>query len=329
MVERDEAAWLAWRAAGITATDVARAVSGRYGGAYAVVTEKLGLIEREPPNERMTRGHRWQQPIADAVHALTGLHVVGEEAWCSHSVDTWARATVDGLLADRPEATPDDLLGVLEVKTRGLDARAAWDYWSAQVQWQLYVTGLDRAVVADAVIDDDNDRLVSLRLVEIEAEPDVADDLHDRALMLRQHIEEGTLPAPDTPAALDYVKTVNLDVADDAEVVDLEPIADDVRRFAEIKAAVKAVTEERDELEARIRDAVGLATVGVVDGIRVSISRPSLALTREAEETLLGDFPHLGRLVLDRDRAKAEVPDLYNSLRRPVGARRLTIKETP
>lgn len=327
MAERDEAAWLAWRAEGITATDVARAVTGRYGGAYAVIAEKLGLVERGPVTEVMQRGHRWQQPIADAVHALTGLYVVGEETWCQHSADHWARATIDGFLAQTAEATPDELLGVLEVKTRGVGVRADWGYWTAQVQWQLFVTGLDRAVLADAVIDDTTDRVCSLHITEIEADPD-SWTIYERAVGLWEHLQAGTLPDPNCPTALDAVKGVTRTADPDAETVDLSPIASDVARFVEIKAAVKAAEDERDELEARIRAAVGRATVGVCDGARVSISRPSLVLTKEAEATLLGDFPHLAKTVLDRDRAKAEAPELYDALRQPIGARRLTIKET-
>jgi len=327
MAERDEAAWLAWRAEGITATDVARAVTGRYGGAYAVIAEKLGLVERGPVTEVMQRGHRWQQPIADAVHALTGLYVVGEETWCQHGADHWARATVDGFLAPTAEATPDDLLGVLEVKTRGVGVRSDWSYWSAQVQWQLYVTQLSRAVLADAVIDDTTDRVCSLHIAEIEADPD-SQTIYERAVELCDHLQAGTLPDPDSPTALDAVKGVTRTADPDAETVDLSPIASDVARFVEIKAAVKAAEDERDTLEARIRAAVGRATLGVCDGARVSISRPSLVLTKEAEATLLGEHPHLAKTVLDRDRAKAEAPELYDALRQPIGARRLTIKET-
>jgi hypothetical protein len=48
-------------------------------------------------------------------------------------------------------------------------------------------------------------------------------------------------------------------------------------------------------------------------------------LTAEAEADLLASRPDLGRAVLDRDRARMEVPDLYAAHRQPVGARRLTL----
>ena len=43
-----------------------------------------------------------------------------------------------------------------------------------QVQWQLWVTGQPRGVIAEAVIDDDTDTLRSLHLSEVIADPHVA-----------------------------------------------------------------------------------------------------------------------------------------------------------
>ena len=47
-----------------------------------------------------------------------------------------------------------DAIGLVEFKTHGVDVRPAWDYYEAQVQWQLYVTGFDLAVLAVATVDD-------------------------------------------------------------------------------------------------------------------------------------------------------------------------------
>ena len=65
----DDTAWKEWRKAGITATDIADAANGTYGGAYAVVARKLDLLEPDAENDQMRRGHRWQPVIADAVNS--------------------------------------------------------------------------------------------------------------------------------------------------------------------------------------------------------------------------------------------------------------------
>ena len=324
----DDTAWKEWRKAGITATDIADAANGTYGGAYAVVARKLGLLEPDAENDQMRRGHRWQPVIADAVNVLTGQFVVGEESWCEHPDHPEHRATVDGFLAPVDEASIDDVSGVLEVKTRGVGTRPNRDRWTDQVQWQLWVTGQPRGVIAEAVIDDDTDTLRSLHLSEVIADPDRQATLVLLAGQLLVHLDQGTLPEPDTASALDAVKAVHAKPEPDPESVDLSDIADDVARFAAIKEAVKAVTDERDELEARIRDRVGDNTVGTCPGFTVSVSRPTMVLTADAEAELLDLHPELGRTVLDRAKAKDMHPDDLAAARRPVGARRLTLKET-
>lgn len=323
----DEHAWLQWRREGVTATDVADAYAGTYGGIYSVVARKRGLETVESTPE-MQRGHDWQPVIADAVHVLTGMFVVGEETWCAHADDDRWRATVDGFLAPQPETSIDDVTAVVEIKTRGVRVRADWDRWVTQMQWQMFVTGLDRALLADATIDDDDNECRAVRLTWVDADPDHQTQLVELAETIHGHVQVGTSPDPDTPTALPTVKVVH-GVADrDADVVDLTDITGVVERFAEIKAAVKAVTDERDLLEAQIREAVGDATRGTTDGFRVTVSAPSLVLTREAEAELLAAHPEFARPALDKDRVKAEAKDLYDSFRKPVGARRLTINPT-
>jgi predicted phage-related endonuclease len=320
------AEWLQWRLFGITASDIARARSGRYGGRYGVVADKLGLTEQAETTDAMIRGLRWEDAVADAVHALTGMHVVGEQTWCEHLDHPWRRATVDGFLSPLAEATMDDVTAGLEIKTHGTMVRQSWDYWLPQVQWQMHVTGTPRTLVAAAEIDDNVDELVALRFRWVDFDPFEVDDLVVLAEEIWEHVQAKTLPEPDTASALDVVKQVHVAADNDADTVDLSDLADDVRRLGEIKAAVKAVTDERDLLEARIRDRLAAATKGTTpDGWRISLSKPALVLTAEAEAELLAARPDLGRLVLDRDKAKADAPDLYEAARQPVGARRLTV----
>lgn len=321
----DERAWLAWRREGVTATDVADAFAGTYGGVYSVVAKKLGLEVVEQTSE-MQRGHDWQPTIADAVHVLTGWHVVGEETWCAHADDERWRATVDGFLAEQPEVSIDDVQAVLEIKTRGVGVRPNRDRWRSQIQWQMLVTDCPRALLAEAVIDDDTNECRGVpRLEWIEADPDEQAQLVDLAETIWGHMQTGTLPDPDTPTALDAVKQVTAAADPDADAVDLTDIEADIVRFDEIKAALKAVSDEKDLLEARIRNTIGEATKGYLDGWRISLSQPARKLTRDAEAELLDTHPEYATAVLDRARVKAEDPDLYEAFTRPVGPRRLTI----
>ena len=316
-------AWLEARRRGVTATDVADAAAGTYGGIYGVVARKLGL-EVVEENAEMRRGTAWQPVIADAVHTLTGLYVVGEETLAGASDERWM-ATVDGLLAPEAEVSIDDVTAVLEVKTRSPHVRPNRDRWHTQMQWQMFVTGLPRALLAEATIDDDVNECRGVRFEWVDADPDLHVQLVDLAETIHAHVKAGTLPEPDSPSALDTVKAVWSSADADSDAVDLTDLEADIARFDEIKAAVKAVTEERDLLEARIRNALGESTRGQLDGWKVSLSAPAKKLTADAEAELLETHPEFATTVLDRKRVKAEAPDLLDAFRKPVGARRLTI----
>lgn len=195
--EVDERAWLAWRRDGVTATDVADAATGDDNAIDAVVDRKLG--SPPPPTPAMERGRRWQTRITAAAAVLTGLSVVGEEILVEHPVHRWRRATLDALLATTPDATLDDgVVAVLEVKTSASGVNVGQQHqsrsrWMAQVQWQLHVTGLTRAVLAVAEIDNTRDACVAVNLIDVDADPvaqarlvEIADMIRDRVARRRR-----------------------------------------------------------------------------------------------------------------------------------------------
>ena len=328
-----DADWHAWRrgadlvdGCAITASNIARAASGMYGGAYGVVAEHLGLIEREGTNEAMERGHRLEPTVTTAAEVLTGLHIVGEQTWCQHPEHPEWRATVDGFASPSPAPTIDDCTHVVEVKTRNAVRHPPWDYWNAQVQWQMLVTGIPDALLAEAVYDDAEERVRALRLHLIPADELAQIDLMDLAEFLLGHMRAGTTPDPDA-GALDLVKAATHVADPDAAVVDLTDHAADVARLAELRQSIKADEAAAKEIEARIRNLVGEATRGVCDGWELTISKPRRTLTPDGERALLEAHPGLGKTVLDRDLAKAQAKAEYEAALSPVGARSLTIKE--
>ena len=325
----DDPAWHQFRAEGITATDVAKAASGRYGGAYAVVAAKLGLVPPVELNDRMERGHRWQPIIADITVRARHLYVVGEEHWLYHPERPTHRATLDGFLSPIPDAGPADLVAVWECKTRAPEVRPDWGYWAAQVQWQLWVTGLARAVLAEAVIDDDTDRLVALKFHPIDADPYEQARLVDLADQLAAHLAAGTLPDPDG-GALEVVKAVTAVADPEAEVVHLDDVADLLVRYHELKVAAAAIKAESDEIQAVVRARLGAATKGVTEhGWTATVAKPRLVLD---EDAVLAAHPGCAKQVLDRALFEhvhgAKALDPY---KRPTGARNFTVnppKET-
>lgn len=320
----DDPEWHQFRSGGITATDVAKAVSGRYGGAYAVVANKLGLLPPTPTTERMERGHTWQPIVADATVVTRGLHVVGEETWCQHVDRPTHRATVDGFLAHTDHASAEDLVAVWECKTRGADTSAAWDYWAPQVQWQLWVTGLPWAMLAEAVIDDPTGELVSLRFHRIEANEWEQQHLATIADDLWRRVADGELPDPDGPA-LETVKAVHAVAAEDATTVDMTEATDALARYVELGKASSAIDAERDAIQAMCRHMLGGATHGTTeDGWTVTVAKPRKQLD---EAAALADHPAYVRTSFDRARFESDhgtkALDPYKT---PTGTRTFTVK---
>ena len=332
MTPGDDQEWLQWRREGITASDIAMAVSGRYGGAIRVVADKLGEHQRGEYTAQMERGHRWEDRIASGVELLTGLHVVGEQTWAQHGQRPEFRATLDGMAAPIQGPTIDDVTHLLEIKTRGINVKPAWDYWKPQTQWQMLVTGIDAAILAELVINDDEefgDGIVfpDLRLHLVEADPVYQAELIDLADKLLAHVAAGTYPEPQHAGELDEVKALTLTVDPKADVVDLTDLADVVEEYHRLKAAAKAIEEPLKLAEAKIRTAIGDATKGTTATHTVGITKPRRVLTSEAEAALLKVRPDLAKTVLDKDRAKAEAKAIYEAAQQPLGARIITVKE--
>lgn len=325
-----EAAWLDWRRGGITASDLARAKTGKYGGRVGVVANKLGYGQDDIDPALADRGHRWEQPIADAVLAVHGLYVHGEQTLVEHPDRPEHRATLDGLLHPEPEASIDDIDDLLEVKTRGLMAPWPWEYAYFQTQWQLHVTGMRRALIVVATIDE----LVGIVRIDFQwhdRDEHVIDDLVAEADDLWQHVQAGTLPEPTDGSTLDVVKWANSTAAPDllADTDEIDAIAEVIADHADLKARAAAAADALKLSEGRIRTAMGIATEGTTsDGRwRVRIGQPISKFTRDSEADALELHPDCGKTVLDRDRFKAEHPDDYEALKRPTADRRLTIKE--
>jgi hypothetical protein len=323
--------WHAWRRAGITATDVADAAQGTYGGAYGVVASKLGLAERDVDEVRAERGHAWEDTIAAGVEALTGLTVLDTQACAEYEHDPRWRCTLDGLLypyslgVDNPQPT-----AVLELKTRGVEVYPNRDRWADQVQWQMLVTGLPRALIAEAVIEDATDSLAGLWLREVQADPARQWYLESIAADLWGHVEAGTLPDPTEGTELEPVKAVHAVADDELPAVDLADLEATVRQLDSLRASIADAENERKRLEAMVRDRIGSATHGVAGELTVNVSRPARELTAEGEAQLLEDHPEYGRLRFDRRLLEEVDPKckLLDKYRTPTGARRLTIKRS-
>lgn len=372
MTDRTE--WELQRRGGLGASDMAKADTGHYGGAVAVVATKLGIVADEIDPELADRGHRWEHRIADGVRAHYGYVVAGEQMRLTHKTNPRLYCHPDGLLI--PDGAELDLANVeagLEIKTRNPRAKTAWDYYEAQAHASMLVSGLPRWLVAVATVDQDYspatgqtvEVVTNITYRWVERDEWRCAYLEATAADLWVWVEKGELPPADGPGALPWVKAANVvagQVCPDCEgdgkhrgggrrkycatcegsgranIDDPPELGDELsalieRRLA-LAAAIKASQDEADTIEAQLRQAIGQATeVLTTDGhYRVRCGLPVRKFTSRSEADFLDLYgaraAELGllRTVLDRDRAKAEMPDEYDALRIATPQRVLTVK---
>lgn len=141
-LEQGSPDWLLWRKSRICATD-ASIICGLY--PYKTPRElwlekKPGFIP-EPPNEAMLRGQILEPVARERFIQETGIHVV--PACVEHDSHWWMGASLDGI------STCGKIL--LEIKCPGKRNHAfsieigVLEYWKAQIQHQLFITGSDVA----------------------------------------------------------------------------------------------------------------------------------------------------------------------------------------
>lgn len=322
MTDRGE--WLAWRREGVTATDVAKVVTGRYGGLWSVLAEKRGheATFDDEQLDRMQRGKDLEDPIARMVEICTGLTVTGEETWCEHPEFPERRCTVDGFLDD----DGDGPVAVLELKSHDVSIRPAWDYYRAQVQWQLHVTQMPMAILAVSAYDPDEDLIHGPRLEVIHPDQLTVTGLIAAADMVAGYLDSGEWPPPDgSPEADALIASLfPAPVVDD--VVDLGELHADIEEYAAIKSLI-AKGGRADVLAQRIKAAIGDRERGVAGIYEAVWSTPARKLD---EQAVLADHPEFGTatVVLDRARALDELGKKgLDAYRTPSGARRLTVRE--
>ena len=333
MTDQDQD-WLAWRKQGIGASDIAKAHTGKYGGRYSVVADKLGIVTDQIDAGLAKRGHDWEQSIADAVHNIHGYYVHGEQLLLSSPENDRWRATIDGLLDRNAETTLDDAEAVLEIKTSGQHVKAPWDYYTAQVNWQMLVAGKAKALLALAVFGVDpqgNSMVTDLKFHWIERDDYLIAELVKIADELLGHIDRKELPDPDETTDVADVMKVNATADPEAPGPDIDKLDVTIAEYERCREEIKALKAIKDECEATIRHHMAEAKEATTtDGRwRIRVGEPVQRFTSISADAALLTHPEYGVLTLDRNRFKAELPAEYDDLKVPTPDRRLTIKENP
>ena len=135
--------WLEWRKQGITATEAATIMyPSKYGSPLSVYTDKQGLTEKsqEDTDGFMEWGHRIEDLLVGKfMEQHTGFTCCTQGRLYQRD---WAKCSLDAQCFDE-----DGVPVIIECKTGQHEEK--WDpipeRYYAQVQWQMYVTGIRKA----------------------------------------------------------------------------------------------------------------------------------------------------------------------------------------
>lgn len=319
-------AWTAWRAQGITATDVARSFTGKYGGMYAVIAEKRGITPDFDYDtlDRMQRGHDLEPVIAQMVELCTGMHVIGRQVRCEHPDRPEWRCTPDGFLAPELDTPLDQCDTGCEIKTYDTSIGAAWGYFEVQCQWQMHVTGWTRNMLAVSAYDPSIDLVHGPQLRVLDADPLLQAQLVDVADTIARHLANDTWPEPDgSEQAGEILAVRHNSPGHDVDVVDLSDLEADCARLIELNDATRKGGEV-DTIKNRIRARIGDHVHGRTHTADVTWSMPR----RQLDETrFLADHPQFAKTTVDTKAAEAALgKPALDAYRLPTGSRSLTVR---
>ena len=287
-----EGDWQELRHKSIGSSDAAGIMSmGRYGSPYKTWEVKTGkrVIEQ---NFLMQLGHVMEPLILSLAAEELGLEVVKPDLVLAHPDHPLLTCNLDGLglhPLDKPVIVEAKHAGSYLKKelrawqdTGEVEEGTATEGWWVQVQFQMLVTGLERGYLA-ALCDKD------FFLIPISANPST----HETMV--------GMLPGWfETHVVADIEPAVGGRDADvvaerfpkgyEEDVIDMNPVMDDIILARKFKEEIKSLKRELAELDVRIKNHLGSCATGMFDGERV-IS--SYSTERKAVDygTLLAEHP--------------------------------------
>lgn len=243
---------------GIGGTDIS-AIAGinPWKSALTLYYEKTQGIFDAPESERMEWGKRLEPVIADAAAEKFNLTIEVVPCILAHPDRPYHRASIDRLIVD-----PEKGNGVLEVKNMGFwSAREVRkdagengipDHYLLQLQWYLYVTGLQWGMFA-ALMEGSE-----LRVEIVERDDELIRDLVRLADDFWACVENGTPPAADGSDSTSATLRRMFPEPVPEKVENLGPEHEEL--FAELlttKAAMKPLKKREKELENAIKLLIG------------------------------------------------------------------------
>lgn len=315
--ETDEEAWLAARSRGIGGSDIG-AICGMnpWTSARATYMKKTGQFVDgfgefdDASKERMHFGHMLEPVVADEFARRSGKKIAVSPATLQHKDYPWALANVDRFIVD-DEGKP---YGILECKTASEYINEDWKegdipvYYLYQLQWYLWVTGLQYGAMACLVGGNKfyyYEVHYNAVLIEQEILPKVEKfwNYHVKELVAPQ------LDGSDTDKELLDLVNPATEVVKNSEIFLTEDDTYDdlAHTIVECKKKIKELEAIQAEATNRIKEQMGLNELAYTAGHQIKWS------PRKATR-------------LDTTAIKTERPDIYAQYAKTSSTRAFTIK---
>lgn len=288
--EVSEEEWLDARRAGITGSDVLKAIGVEPSrtALWVAKTEGVDLVEE---TEAMRWGHRLEPVVAQAWSDETGIPVVKSNVLLRSMEHPWALVTPDYDAADG---------NLLEIKTVGAYLAHEWGddadplvplRTTAQALWQLAVSGKEKCHIAALI---GGNRLVHR---SIDRDDQLIDDLLMMAGGFWKLVEEREMPPADASDAATNALNYLFPNATSEDLVELDGDAVDAYNEWLLAKSEKALAEKVEQaaantLRALIKDHAGAAINGaeVIRWREHTTKRLDTAALKEAHPDLVEQF---------------------------------------
>lgn len=260
--------WHGWRDEGIGGSDAAAAVGlSEHKSSIELYLEKT----KQAPRVELTAwpvrwGHRLESVIADAMRERIGCEYLGDQVCFQNDDLPWQRATLDRLmmLDGRKAIGEFKAINPIKAKTIGEDGDvdSLPTDWLIQANHQMSASKLDLVVFGVFV-----GTFEDIRIFFVERNQGLIDTLTDAEAEFWDCVLNRTPPPVrdhrDTEALIKHlgVHEDQVELGDDAE--------DAVLEYEEIRSMIAAAEAQKDQARAKILDALGGASSGVLPSGRI------------------------------------------------------------
>lgn len=255
-------------------------LEGAFGSQYSVFDRKVNGYD-DTPNDYMIWGSRLEDDILEAYGEQDGAgEIVAMQAHYACAEWPKARATLDAVALVAGERV------AVEAKSSG---DWSWDEvplpYEAQVQWQLGCAGLKRAHL---VVFFRN--TCQTKLFAIDFNPVVFQQMLTIVRNFDEmHVLTGIPPAVDGHSATtEALKRIR----GNGEVADIDHLKPEIDQLLALREAKKAIEAQEEEVENRIKAALGPAETGMIGG-QVAITYKQHTRTNFDSKTFKADNPEL------------------------------------